>query len=315
MKKIKFLAFIIVAVLMSAVVLTSCASGNLKDVTELSGGDFVLKVDGEGVTYDTLRYYAGYYKYNLAGDDETFWEDEKNVEDLTNLVNEAVAYTGAINSLCREYGLVFDENDKIKVDNYVQALKDSFENEEEYLADLERNSLTEDVYRILVKNQLMNDKLSEYISNEGNGIVDSSDEAVINLFKNDLCRAKHVLVMVEDESEREEKLELANEIRDRALSGEDFDYLVGTYGDDTGMESYPDGYYFTYGEMVEEFEKEGLEMKLADNWYDSYGYALRDLSVTGHPLLINNFEDIIENMRYSGIVLKARLMNSGALIF
>jgi hypothetical protein len=49
--------------------------------------------------------------------------------------------------------------------------------------------------------------------------------------------------------------------------------------------------------MVEEFEKEGLEMKLADTWYDSYGYVLRDLSVTGHPLLINNFEDIIENMR------------------
>ena len=49
--------------------------------------------------------------------------------------------------------------------------------------------------------------------------------------------------------------------------------------------------------MVEEFEKEGLEMKLADTWYDSYGYVLRDLSVTGHPLLITNFEDIIENMR------------------
>lgn len=49
--------------------------------------------------------------------------------------------------------------------------------------------------------------------------------------------------------------------------------------------------------MVEEFEKEGLEMKLADTWYDSYGYMLRDLSVTGHPLLINSFEDIIENMR------------------
>lgn len=49
--------------------------------------------------------------------------------------------------------------------------------------------------------------------------------------------------------------------------------------------------------MVEEFEKEGLEMTLADTWYDSYGYILRDLSVTGHPLLITNFEDIIENMR------------------
>lgn len=49
--------------------------------------------------------------------------------------------------------------------------------------------------------------------------------------------------------------------------------------------------------MVEEFRKEGLEMKLADKWYDSYGYLLRDLSVLGHPKLINDFEGIIENMR------------------
>ena len=49
--------------------------------------------------------------------------------------------------------------------------------------------------------------------------------------------------------------------------------------------------------MIEEFVKEGLEMKLADTWYDSYGYVLRDLTVTGHTQLITNFEDIIENMR------------------
>ncbi len=49
--------------------------------------------------------------------------------------------------------------------------------------------------------------------------------------------------------------------------------------------------------MVEEYEKEGLKMELADTWYESYGNSLRDLKVTGHPVLINNFEDFIENMR------------------
>ena len=49
--------------------------------------------------------------------------------------------------------------------------------------------------------------------------------------------------------------------------------------------------------MIEEYEKEGLKMEMAETWYESYGNTLRDLKVVGHPVLINNFEDFIENMR------------------
>lgn len=49
--------------------------------------------------------------------------------------------------------------------------------------------------------------------------------------------------------------------------------------------------------MTEEYQKEGLKMELAEEVYESYGTWLRDLKVIGHPLLINNFEDFIENMR------------------
>lgn len=49
--------------------------------------------------------------------------------------------------------------------------------------------------------------------------------------------------------------------------------------------------------MMDEYVKEGLKMELSDKIYDSYGTNMRDLKVTGHPILINNFEDFIENMR------------------
>ena len=49
--------------------------------------------------------------------------------------------------------------------------------------------------------------------------------------------------------------------------------------------------------MIEEYKKEGLTMEMAETWYESYGTYLRDLKVTGHPILINAFEDFIENMR------------------
>lgn len=49
--------------------------------------------------------------------------------------------------------------------------------------------------------------------------------------------------------------------------------------------------------MIAEYEIEGLTLELAPTWYDSYGTVLRDLKVIGHTVLINNFEDFIENMR------------------
>ena len=49
--------------------------------------------------------------------------------------------------------------------------------------------------------------------------------------------------------------------------------------------------------MMDEYVKEGLRMEMAENSYESYGTWLLDLKVTGHPVLINAFEDFIENMR------------------
>ncbi len=49
--------------------------------------------------------------------------------------------------------------------------------------------------------------------------------------------------------------------------------------------------------MMDEYVKDGLKMILDDNWYESYGTHLRDLHVIGHHVVINTFEDFIENMR------------------
>lgn len=49
--------------------------------------------------------------------------------------------------------------------------------------------------------------------------------------------------------------------------------------------------------MMDEYVKEGLKMEMAEDIYESYGTYLRDLKVTGHTVLINAFEDFIENMR------------------
>ena len=57
------------------------------------------------------------------------------------------------------------------------------------------------------------------------------------------------------EEEMATKKALAEEIYQKAISGEDFDSLIAEYGEDPGMETYPNGYVFTYDQMAEEFEE------------------------------------------------------------
>ncbi|HIU63790.1 MAG TPA: hypothetical protein IAB06_01940 [Candidatus Avacidaminococcus intestinavium] len=49
--------------------------------------------------------------------------------------------------------------------------------------------------------------------------------------------------------------------------------------------------------MVDEYRKEGLQIEIGEEASDFYGFAVRELTCTGHPVLINKFEDFIENMR------------------
>lgn len=93
-------------------------------------------------------------------------------------------------------------------------------------------------------------------------------------------RAKHILVAFEEGATDEQKAEkkaLAETILARAKAGEDFDALVKEYGEDPGMESNPDGYYFTYGTMVEPFENTAFALKegeISEPVETNFGYHI-----------------------------------------
>ncbi|MDQ2084929.1 peptidylprolyl isomerase [Herbivorax sp. ANBcel31] len=97
-------------------------------------------------------------------------------------------------------------------------------------------------------------------------------------------RVKHVLIGISEEARDEymglmqggdqeaaesfleEKLEeikpKAEEVLDKARSGEDFEELIAEYGEDPGMEQEPDGYSVTKGsQFVPEFEEASLNLE------------------------------------------------------
>ena len=118
-------------------------------------------------------------------------------------------------------------------------------------------------------------KLQEQLSSE---VEEPSEGEIVDHLENNYYRAKHILISKEEASdananaastESEEPAtpapatedeegrkgeDLAKALLDRAKNGENFDELITKYNSDPGMASNQDGYVFTDGTMMQEFE-------------------------------------------------------------
>jgi len=84
------------------------------------------------------------------------------------------------------------------------------------------------------------------------------EEAAIEYKNNELknfMAAKHILV-----SDKTVAAQLVNELK----NGADFDDLMAQYSEDPGSQTQPDGYVFTTGEMVPEFENATKALKVGE---------------------------------------------------
>lgn len=92
--------------------------------------------------------------------------------------------------------------------------------------------------------------LDEFIKTQG-----ITQEDIDDYFKNNYFRAKHLLLLTQDKSgwEKADLKKKIDKIFEEAKSGADFDKLIDKYNEDPGVKNAPDGYVFTYNEMVSEF--------------------------------------------------------------
>jgi parvulin-like peptidyl-prolyl isomerase len=102
--------------------------------------------------------------------------------------------------------------------------------------------------------------------------------------KNYVC-AKHILISTIDQATQapvsdEQKvaaLAKAQEALEKIQAGADFDAMIAEYNEDPGMESNPDGYLFTHGEMVKTFEDAAFALsvgEVSDIVESQFGYHI-----------------------------------------
>ena len=220
----------------------------------------VLTVNGYDVSLSEFRYY-----YLTCNDTFNYYfgegwvENEEVLDTFLEYIDQNTIFTGIL------YGAANSMNTKVSL----KDLKENVYMQYDYMGVLaKQNGMTAPEYLALfhaTPNYMMENCLAAVFSDEIQNILYGADSEhygeLSKVFETDYVRAKHVLIMFDGKASKEAALAVAEEVLGKAKAGESFDTLVAEYNEDPGMISNPDGYIFTYGQMVEPFEKASFALK------------------------------------------------------
>lgn len=220
-----------------------------------AASELAMTVNGHEV--ETGLYAASYLygKYNVESMMTQYgisdpWNSEDGDTYKEQLNDVAYNQTVALFAVADQFeaaGLTLTDEDRGDISTAREQLKDF--------------GFTEDLTRQFSDYYTMLDKLDVYYFGEG-GTMAPEEAEIEEYYQQNYMRAKHVLISTRDESQQDitdedtlADLEAkAKDIAQRARGGEDFDSLVSEYSEDPGSSANPDGYLFTSGEMITEFE-------------------------------------------------------------
>lgn len=154
---------------------------------------------------------------------------------------------------------------------------------------LKKLDISKEVFDFVMYGDAYSDLLLDECKNEINVTEETEDD----YFKTNFWRAKHLLLLTEGKDEKEVKAQIDSLYED-VKNGADFDSLIAEYNEDPGVESNPDGYVFTDGEMVIEFQDgvKNIEVGEYNLVKTSYGYHIvKRLALDETPELYEQFKE------------------------
>ena len=270
--------------------------------------EVVVTVGGEDVTWDEyfcwlsmnagqvesfFQQAAAYYGTELKWTDS--YSDEQTYADFViSATEQNISQFIAIEKAAADMGFVKDAEFEAELNEQragdIATVCGEGASEEEFFAKLAENRMTRAGYeRISSANAVYS---QAFMSVFGEQFEKVETEDIIDfLNENEFMYASHILLMTtgddgaalddDAKAERREQLETLRAelaaIEDSAELVSRFKELKDEYDEDTGKTAYPDGYMFTPGEMVPEFENAVLALDdygLSDIVETTYGYHL-----------------------------------------
>ena len=212
-------------------------------------------------------------------------EDKTAAEFFTQSALENIASTINAAQQAKKEGLDKTPQATEEIKMYENQFFSQFADESAYKAFLNEYATTDTALRTLLTNTAL---ANIYYQELQSSLMSITNDALYKEYLNNFVHVKHILVPDKD---------TAYKIIAQLKSGASFDSLVEEYNTDSGQSS--NGYVFTRGEMVPEFEKEAYSMK--ENSYSSspvesdYGYHV----LYKYPLTKATFDNAINTIRQS----------------
>lgn len=232
----------------------------------------VATVGETPITMSQFNFYLTSVKQQMQGTELSTEEDwqtkeidgkkaiEVAKEQALNIAATNVAYI----DIYKNSGYEIGSEEKAEIKATKNSIVEQYEANGGYDAFLKQAGITDDFVDLLCESMYCSDVLYA----EFGAQREVTDEEINTFFEENAeifssyRTAKHVLILTKDmetneaydDAKKADAKKKADEIHQRALSDEDFDALVSQYSEDPGSQSNPEGYTFTDGEMVEEFQ-------------------------------------------------------------
>lgn len=299
------------------------------DITAIPPEETAAVIDGREIPAQHYFYWLGYscgnleYQIHMLNSyygiySELFLEDgsidwSASLEDgqtLSQLAKDraasTVSYYAAIDALAEEHGVSLTQEDLDAIEADRASAVESLGGEDAYADYLYQTGLTQEGFTRINAAAYLYQHLLEQVGQEGSGLyLDPADYDQYRTY------ADHILLLTQDQATGEalsdeeiaEKRSLMEDLLAQLRSSGDpaalFAQLADQYSEDPGRASYPDGYIFSSGEMVQEFEDAAAALapgEISGIIETSYGYHIllrKDLAEG----LASDETGILEDMR------------------
>ena len=245
-------------------------------------GETVGNIGGEDVKKGELDMYVSLANAQNSGISEA---------DAETAAKENLAYDRALCAFAKENGIEAGEEFETAYANYIKNMNAQYAMQGgadgEFNKLLEALGYTDESYKHVQKMSYIKSKLiaknSALYAPKGDEISKYYEENK-EQFKYDGIKAKHILFSTAGADGNEmsdadvKKVETkAYEIYNKIKNGADFDELMNQFSEDPGLAQNPDGYTFTKGDMVKEFEDAAYKLgvgKVSTPVKTAYGYHI-----------------------------------------
>lgn len=231
-------------------------------------GDEVRADEYAGMLYNYMLYYEQMYSSFGLTD---IWNNEEIGPAMLQMAQDSaynqVVSTHVVLQHFNDLGLSLSYADQKSLQQQLADTIESVGGKATYVELLAEMGFTPDTYSNMSYSSACYRALEEYYYGE-NGVNLPTDEELIAQFEEtypNAIAAEHILISMTNPTTgetrtEEEAREAAQAVLDRLNAGENFEDVMNEVSEDPGLSSYPNGYVFTEGQMLEPFYEAALAL-------------------------------------------------------